>query len=162
MFNFLRFSRLAAGLIMKSTTLLLGHRPSAPQSFDSSQLTPQIFGESSAALETNLRLCSHFPVKTSKLGLLKSPMKKDRTPSLCGSGPFSSSQLRTGTGETSWATLASGLYSNIDIKIKTSTTKQNQVFLNIKKFHNCGPSTETEKTDSGIRYSSFGETLYSS
>lgn len=43
----------------------------------------------------------------------------------------------------SWATLASGLYSNIDSKIKTLMTK---------RFHSCGTCTETEELDSKIRY----------
>lgn len=93
--------RLVVRLIMKNTTLLSGYHSTHP-----SQLQPQIFGEFSVGLGANLKASFSFSSENSKLPW------KGRTHSLYGSGPFSSSQLRTGTGEMLWATLASGLFSN--------------------------------------------------
>lgn len=90
-------------------------------------------GELSAALDTNLRLCSDFPVKT-------------KTPSLYVSGPFSISQLRTGTGEM-WATLAISIVKNK--KDKTKSRHQ-------QKIHNSVTCTETDEFDSHDQI--FGET----
>lgn len=91
---------------------------------------PQIFGELSAALETNLRLCSDFPVKT-------------KTPSLHVSGPFSSSQLRTGTGEM-WATLAISI-----VKIKTLMTKS---FSQQQRYTTVGHALRQKSLTLMIRY----------
>lgn len=73
----------------KTQTLLLGFRPAELRSLTHPDLHRRYFGDVSAALETNLRLDSHFPVKKLKLGLLKNyQRKKDRTASPHGSGPL--------------------------------------------------------------------------
>lgn len=50
-------------------------------------------------------------------------IEKTKLPALSASGPLISSQLRTGTGEMLRATLASGLYSNIDVQKTKHKTK---------------------------------------